>query len=196
MRRPPLAAVAAMERASIRPRRQLPLAGLGALAVGEVAGGVADANRPLLAGHVACAEAGAAEAGLDDGAGGQQTSVSTPFLISSRDTGTDAGVDAQRELAVAAVLPRRMSAASEMLSNSAAGAAGDDALIHPDAAVVDLVGEVGVGLGEAAWRVGLHLGQQLLRVLQNSWMVQALEGWKGRAIMDSILDRSMAIIRS
>ena len=47
-----------------------------------------------------------------------------------------------------------------------AGAAGDDALVGPDGAVVDLAGELGVGLGEAALGVGLHLGQQLLGIFQ------------------------------
>ena len=50
---------------------KLPLAGLGAFPVGEIAGGVPQ-GQAVIGGHVACAEAGAAEAGLDNGAGFQQ----------------------------------------------------------------------------------------------------------------------------
>ena len=70
--RPPLAAVAAMERASIRHTpANWPSAGLDPSRLGEVPGGVPQAQA-VVGRHVSRAEAGAAEAGLDDGAGGQQ----------------------------------------------------------------------------------------------------------------------------
>ena len=143
---------------------ELTLAGLGALAVGEVAGGVPQAQA-VVGGHIACAEAGAAEAGLDNRAGGQQIGRHAVAGQLQRH-GHGGGVHVQRKRAVAGAAALENVRRLGDVVKQAAGAAGDDALIRPHAAVVDLVGKVGVGLWEALGGVGLHLGQQLLCVLQ------------------------------
>ena len=143
---------------------ELSLAGLGALAVGEVAGGVPQ-GQTVVGGHVACAEAGAAEAGLDDGAGGQQVSGGA-HLHQLQRHGHGGGVHVEAEGAGAGIVAADDIRRLGDVVKQTAGAAGDDALVGPDGAVVDLIGELGIGLGEAALGIGLHLLQQLLRVLQ------------------------------
>ena len=54
----------------------------------------------------------------------------------------------------------------------------------------------GLALGKRRLASASTLASSSWAFSRNSWMVQALEGWKGRAIMDSILDRSMVIILS
>ena len=143
---------------------ELSLAWLGALAVGEVAGGVPQ-GQTVVGGHVPCAEAGTAEAGFDDGAGGQQVGGGA-HLHQLQGHGHGGGVHVEAEGTGAGIVAADDIRRLGDVVKQTAGAAGDDALVGPDGAVVDLAGELGVGLGEAALGVGLHLGQQLLGIFQ------------------------------
>ena len=118
----------------------LTLARLGALAVGEVAGGVADGELAVCR-AVACAEAGAAEALTYDGAGVDKVAC-TAILVQLGQCGHGAGVDAQSEDTVAAALAAQDVSSSTDVVEGAAGAASDLALVHPDSAVVELAVEV------------------------------------------------------
>ena len=79
---------------------QLAAAGLGALAAGEVAGGVTD-GQCAVCGHIACAEAGAAEGGADGGTAGHQLADDAGAHQFHHD-GLAAGVNAQGVVAAAA----------------------------------------------------------------------------------------------
>ena len=118
----------------------LALARLGALAVREVAGGVADGELAVCR-AVACAEAGAAEALTHDGTGVDKVAC-TAILVQLGQCGHGAGVDAQSEDTVAAALAAQDVSSSTDVVEGAAGAASDLALVHPDSAVVELAVEV------------------------------------------------------
>ena len=80
----------------------LTLAGLGAFAVGEIAGGVADAELAIGRG-ITCAEAGAAEAFAEDAASGND--IGHHAVLDQLQVGGHAvRVSAELELAVAAAL--------------------------------------------------------------------------------------------
>ena len=133
----------------------LALAGLGALAVREVAGRVADGELTVGRG-VARAEAGAAEALAEDAAGGdnvRHSAVFDQFQIGRHAV----GVDAELELAVAAALAFDDVRHGADIFIRAAGAAGHNALVNVDAAIVaDLADEVHLDLA-AQLPVGLVL---------------------------------------
>ena len=133
----------------------LALAGLGALAVREVAGRVADGEFAVGRG-VACAEAGAAEALAEDAAGGDNVRHSAVF--DQLQIGRHAvGVDAELELTVAAALAFDDVRHGADIFIRAAGAAGHNALVNVDAAIVaDLADEVHLDLA-AQLPVGLVL---------------------------------------
>ena len=128
-------------------------------------------EKAVVGGHVSRAEAGAAEAGLDDGAGWPAGPAMAPIFVSSRLTGTAGGVDVDSQKCAVAdgVPPRRMSAASAMLSKSAAGAAGDDALIRPERRrprILSVSGDVGLGIPAAARRPPPPAARMSAAVLQ------------------------------
>ena len=142
---------------------ELPLARLGAFAVREIARGVAE-GQAVVGRHIACTEARAAEAGLDDRAGLHQL-CRRADAHQLHGNGHGGGIDGEAERTgagrAAAEDIRRLGDVVEQ----AAAASGNDALIGPDAAVMQLVGELYMGLGEALLRVGLDLRQKLRRML-------------------------------
>ena len=142
---------------------KLALGGLGALPVGEVPGGVPQ-GKAVVGGHVARAEAGAAEAGLDDGAALQQFGGGAGLhqLQADRHAG---GIHVQGEVAAAAAAAPENVRRLLNVVEQAASAARDDALIGPDAAVVDLVGQLHMGFGIPGLGVGFHLCQDFSGVL-------------------------------
>ena len=113
--------------------------------------------------HISRTEARAAEAGLDDRTGFQQRLRHAQARQGEADR-DGRGINAHREIAVA-----DRSAAQDLRSlvniiKHTARAARDDALIGPDTAVVKLVQQMHVGLRPAPFCLGLHTGQQFLRV--------------------------------
>ena len=107
------------------------LAGLGAFAVGEIAGGVADAELAIGRG-ITCAEAGAAEAFAEDAASGND--IGHHAVLDQLQVGGHAvRVSAELELAVAAALAAQDVSHSAQVLISAAGAASHNALIHINA---------------------------------------------------------------
>ena len=142
----------------------LTLAGLRALAVGEIAGRVAD-REFAVGGGIARAEAGAAEALAEDAACRDNIGHCAVFdqLQIGRHT---VGVDAELKLAVAAAFTADNIRDRADIFIGAAGAAGHNALIHIDAAIVaDLADQVHLDLA-AQLLIGLILSslQNLFRV--------------------------------
>ncbi len=143
---------------------KLTLAGLGTLAVGEVAGGVPEAQA-IVGGHVPRAEAGPAEAGFDDRAALQQVCRGSDFRQLQAD-GHAGGVHVKGKVPVPAALsPEDVRRLGDVVEE-APGAPGDDPLVRPDAAVVNLLEEVHPGLGVALAGVGLHLRQDVGGIVQ------------------------------
>src|SRR5699024_6264222 len=136
----------------------LAFAGLGAFPVGEVAGGVADAELAVGRG-VAGAEAGAAEALPEDAA--RRNNIGHGAILDQFQVGGHAGgVDAVLEGAGAAVLAPQDSGHRTEVVVGTAGAAGHHARLHIDAAVGgDLADQVHLGLA-AELLVGLFLGRR------------------------------------
>ncbi len=158
---------------------KLALTGLGALAVGEVAGGVPQ-GQAVVGGHIPGAKAGAAEAGLDDGAGGKQLGGGADLRQVQRYRHRG-GIDVQGETVVAgAAAPQDVGCLGDVVKEPA-GTARDDALIGPDAAVSDLVREMGVRLGEAAGRLFLHTAQQRFGVIQKFMDGVGIGGMEGQS---------------
>ena len=119
---------------------ELALAGLGAFAVREVPGGVADGELAVCRG-VARAEAWAAEALAHDGAGGDEVKGAA-VLHQGGHGGHGAGIHVQAESAVAAALSAENIRRCADVVEGASGAAGDLALLNPDAAVMILGHEI------------------------------------------------------
>ena len=142
---------------------KLPLGGLGAFPVGEIAGGVAQ-GQAVVGGHVPGAEAGPAEAGLDHGAAFRagRRCPDPGQLQADRDAG---GIYVQGKVSVAAAAAGEDVRGLGDVVEKAACAAGDHALVRPDPAVMDLVREADGGLGEAGLSVCFHRGQDIRRVL-------------------------------
>ena len=144
--------------------RKLPLAGLGALAVREVARRVAQ-GQAVVGGHIARAEAGTAEARLDDRAGLEQLRRrADAHQLERHGHGRRVHVEAER--AAAGILAADDVGGLGDVVEQTAAAARDHALIRPDAAVAHFIGQVRVRLGEAALRVLLHLREDLLGVIE------------------------------
>ena len=157
---------------------KLALTGLGALPVGKVPGGVPEAQA-VVGGHVSRAEAGTAEAGLDDRAALQQVCRGPHFGQLQAD-GDAGGVHVQGEIAAAAAfLPEDVRRLGDVVEQ-ATGASGDDALVRPDSAAADLLQKVHLGLGPALPGVGLHLRQQVRRVVQKLPDGPGVGGMKGQ----------------
>ena len=116
---------------------ELAFAGLGALSVGEVPGGVAEAET-VVGGHVSRAEAGAAEARLYDGSALQQVRRG-PGLRQLQADGNAGGVYVQGKVPVAAAAAPEDVRRLGNVVEEAPGAAGDDPLVRPDAAVVNFL---------------------------------------------------------
>ena len=118
-------------------------------------------GQAVVGGHVASAEARAAETGLDDRAGLQQLGRHA-HARQCKAHGDGRGIDVHGEIAIA-----DRAAAQDLRSlvdvvKHAARAARDDALVGPDRAVVDLTQQVHVGLRPAFFRLGLDPGEQFL----------------------------------
>ena len=122
--------------------RQLAIAGLGAFAAGEVAGGVADGQCPV-GGHIACAEAGAAESRAHGGTAGHQFADHAGAHQFHHD-GLTAGV--HTEGIVAAAAGAALEDGSRLIDAvvQTACTTGDHALVHPQLAVLDLAAQVQV----------------------------------------------------
>ena len=112
-------------------------AGLGALAVGEVARGVAH-GKAVVAGRVAGAEARAAERRAPDGACRHEVERGAQAR-ELHAHGLRGGVHREREVAVAAVLALEGACGVQDAAEVAARAACDDALLHVQLAVPHLV---------------------------------------------------------
>ena len=119
---------------------QLPAAGLGTLAAGEVAGGMADGQCPV-GGHVTGTEAGAAERGADGGTTGHQVGQDAGAGQLHHD-GLAAGVNAERIVAAAAGVALEDGSRLIDAVEQAACAARDDALVYPQFPVLDLAAQV------------------------------------------------------
>ena len=144
-------------------RGHLTLAGLGALPVGEVPGGVTDGELAV-GGGVARAEAGTAEAFPQDRACGDQV-VGTAVAHQLGQGGHGAGVDAEGEGAVAAAAaPQDIGGGADIVKGTAR-AAGDLALLHPDSAVVELGDDVHLGALDLLVGVLLNQVQDVFGVL-------------------------------
>ena len=115
----------------------LSLAGLAALPVGEVPGGVAD-GQAVVVGGVPRAEAGAAEGGLHHGAGGHQIRQGA-VLHQLHVHGDGGGVHVQGELPGADGLAPQHIGRLGNAGEGAAGAASDDALHYIEAVAPDSV---------------------------------------------------------
>ena len=143
----------------------LPVGGLGALAVGEVAGGVADGERAVGRG-ITSAKAGAAEGGFHHRASQHELGRCAVF-----DQGQPlrfaGGVYGQVEGLIARGFAVENGSGKGDIFKVAASAASNDALINPHATVAHLGAHVqALGrVAKLAQGFGFHLGQQLGPVL-------------------------------
>ena len=132
-----------------RHRADLPLAGLGAFAVGEVAGRVPD-GQLAVGGGVARAEAGTAEALAEDAA--RRYNIRHRAVFDQLQIGRHTvGVDAQLKGSVAAAAPLDKIRHGADVFKRAAAAARHNALIHIDAPIG----------ADFAQQIHLHLAAQL-----------------------------------
>ncbi len=178
--------------------RDLTLAGLGALAVGEVPGGVAE-RETVVGGNVACAEARTAEALLDDSAAPQKLfGHADPRELKAG--GNGGGIYAEAEVAVAHVVAVHYLGGGDAVVEGAAGAACDDALIGVDLAVDDLVGELEMDLRtELLLRLGFDLLQYLNGIreeLVDRVGVGGMEGERDHALDLAEVKRDHAVVIS
>ena len=143
---------------------QLAVARLGTLAVGEVARGVAD-RKAVVGGRVAGTEARAAERRAHDRAGLHKV-VDIAAACKLECHGLARGIDRQRELAAAGVGALEHAGSLDHGVVVAARAAGDNALLHVQLAVDDLVEQAKVRLALAdLGGLELNLMQDVLEVL-------------------------------
>ena len=143
---------------------KLSLGGLGAFAVWEIPGGVPQ-GKAVVCRHVSCAEARAAEARLQNCAAFQQGGRIAVFGQLQAD-GNAGGIYVQGEIACAAAsAPQDVRRFGDVVKQ-AAGTARNHALIGPNAAVMDFIGEADVCFGITGLGVGLHLRQNFRRVIQ------------------------------
>ena len=143
---------------------QLAITRLGTLAVGEVARGVAD-RKAIVGGRVAGAEARAAERRAHNRAGLHKV-VDVAAACKLECHGLARGIDRQRELAAAGVGALEHAGSLDHGVVVAARAAGDNALLHVQLAVDDLVEQAKVRLALAdLGGLELHLAQDVLEVL-------------------------------
>ena len=143
---------------------QLAITRLGTLAVGEIARGVAD-RKAVVGRRVAGAEARAAECRAHNRAGLHKV-VDVAAACKLECHGLARGVDRQRELAAADVGPLEHAGSLDHGVVIAARAAGDNALLHVQLAVDDLVEQAKVRLALAdLGGLELDLMQDVLEVL-------------------------------
>ena len=143
---------------------QLAVARLGTLAIGEIARGVAD-RKAVVGGRVAGAEARAAERRAHDRTGLHEVVDVTTTRKFERH-GLARGIDRQRELAAAGVGALEHASSLDHGVVVAARAAGDNALLHVQLAVDDLVEQAKVRLALAdLGGLELHLVKDVLEVL-------------------------------
>ena len=143
---------------------QLAITRLGTLAVGEVARGVAD-GQAVVGGRVAGAKARAAECRANDRTGLHKV-VDVAAACKLECHGLACGIDRQRELAAAGVGALEHAGSLDHGVVVAARAAGDNALLHMQLAVDDLVEQAKVRLALAdLGGLELHLMQDVLEVL-------------------------------
>ena len=119
---------------------QLAVAGLGALPVGEIPGGVAD-GQGVIGGHIACAEAGAAETGLAHGAGAQQPGGHAVFHQLQLH-GDGGGIHGEVKIPAAHIAAVQDGSRLGDVVIQAAGTSGDNALLYMELAAFYLVGEM------------------------------------------------------
>ncbi len=114
-------------------------------------------------GRVARAETGTAEGVLDDRTGGHELGGGT-VAHQGDGLGLAGGVDGERELAAAGAPAVQDGGGHAAVLEGTARATGDDALIHPHAAVMDLVAQLQAFTGLAELLAGLffHGGEQLV----------------------------------
>ena len=145
-------------------RTQLAIARLGTLTVGEVARGVAD-GQAVVSGRVAGTETRAAERRAHDRASLHKV-VDIAAACKLECHGLARGIDRQRELAAAGVGALEHTGSLDHGVVIAARAAGDNALLHVQLAVDDLVEQAKVRLALAdLGGLELHLMQDVLEVL-------------------------------
>ena len=143
---------------------QLAIARLGTLAVGEVARSVAD-GQAVVGGRVAGTEARAAECRTHNRAGLHKV-VDVAAACKLECHGLARGIDRQRELAAAGVGALEHAGSLDHGVVVAARAASDNALLHVQLAVDDLVEQAKVRLALADLSgLELHLVQDVLEVL-------------------------------
>ena len=144
---------------------KLTVGGLGALPVGEVAGGVAD-GQPIVGGYIPRAEAGAAEAGLEQCAGGQQGLLDAVFHQLQID-GDGGRIHRQGEIAAAGVVAVQNGGGLGDVVVHTAGTPGDDALIHHQLAVYQLIRQMQARLtAELGGGALLHLPQVVAGIVE------------------------------
>ncbi len=160
---PPFQAVAAMDRASMRhTAANWPSPGLEPSRLGKFRV-VWRRLKPLLAGTSPAPKQGPQKLGLMTALSSR--SAVAPILVSSRLTGTLV-VHVQSEVTVAAAAAPEDVGRLGNVVEQPAGAAGDDTLIGPDAAVTDFVRELHMGLRIPLLGVRLHSRQDVGGVLQ------------------------------
>ena len=137
----------------------LPLPGLGALAVGEVARGVAN-GQAAVSRRVTGAKARAAEGGADDGACAHEVKE-RPIPRKLHHHGLARRIYREREVPVAAALALEHLGCVHHIGEVTARAATDDALLHLQPPVDDLVEQMELGTAFG------HLGGSLLRLAQD-----------------------------
>ena len=143
---------------------QLAITRLGTLAIGEIARGVAD-GQTVVGRRVAGAKARTAERRAHDRAGFHKV-VNVATARKFERHGLARGVDRQRELAAAGVGALEHAGSLDHGVVVAARAAGDNALLHVQLAVDDLVEQAKVRLALAdLGGLELHLMQDVLEVL-------------------------------
>ena len=143
---------------------QLTVARLGTLAIGEVARGVAD-RKAVVGRRVAGAEARAAECRAHNRAGLHEV-VDVAAACKLECHGLARGIDRQRELAAAGVSALEHASSLDHGVVVAARAAGDNALLHVQLAIDDLVEQAKVRLALAdLGGLELHLVKDVLEVL-------------------------------
>ncbi|MPM17049.1 hypothetical protein SDC9_63432 [bioreactor metagenome] len=142
----------------------MPFAGLTAFAVGEVARGMPN-RQAVVGGDVARAEARPAEGGLDDSARSDERFGC--FRFGQREADRHAGgVNGERERAVADGAAGKDFGSFHDVVEQPARAARDDALIGMHAVRLDFSAQVRFCAGELLRRFRFHLGEQLIRPLQ------------------------------
>ena len=142
-------------------QRDLTLARLRTLAVGEVTGGVTD-TQTIVAGNVAGTEARTAEGGLDDCTGLEQL-LNDVLTHGCHVDGNRLGISAHGEVVVTDALAAHDAGSSAQVVIGTARAASDDTLVGLNLAVLHhLVNEVALNLvAEALLGVFLDLAQDL-----------------------------------